>query len=296
MYDINMKRNYFITIFVLLFLMIPVYGQVNLYDMNYESPDSLEKNKIRYFFPGKEGRNRVWDFSEKLSSKESSQVKFVKDSAGVVSVIEQGKISYYRINPDTLILFGSESPLEKREYARGKISKLFPLEFGDSIIMPFRCEGMYCGNHPFREIGTTIVKVDADGSIILRENDAINNVQRVHSIDSYSLCMDVDSAALDTARLTQVIDERYEWYLPNSQYPIIETVTSTTYLNMEAIGTTKFSYCNLPEDQTAYYITPDSGDETDESDNSLDEEHQVPDIFHYNIERNGKVIQIVYDR
>lgn len=290
-----MKRVLFCSALSLLFGMTAVYGQVNLADMDLESIDSLQKSRIHYFSPGKGGRNRVWDFSQKLGSKESSQVMFMKDSTGVVSVTELGRIGYYRITPDTLILFGSESPLEKREYVKEKVSKLFPLEYGDSIIMPFQCEGMYCGDHPFREVGITTVKVDADGSIVLAENDTVRNVQRVHIIDSYSVCMDLDSAALDTARLTQVINERYEWYLSGAQYPIIENITSTTYLNMDAIGTTNYAYCNLPEDEVSYYIIPEDEDEADEEEDISDDGQQAPDIIHYKVETQGKTIRITYD-
>ncbi len=265
-------------------------------ELHGQAVDSLQKSRIRYFSPGNGGRNKVWDFSKKLSSKGSAQVMFLTDSTGVVTVVETGKISYYRTTPDTLILFGSESPLEKRVYAVEKVSKRFPLEYGDSIGDNFRCEGMYCGNHPFREVGTTSVKVDAIGSIVLAENDTIRDVRRVHTVDAYAICMDLDSAALDTARLTQVIDERYEWFIPYSQYPIVEEMTSTTYDNMDIIGTTKYAYCNLPENQVAYYITPEDEDETnEEQDGFSDEEQQSPDIIHYQIETNGKVVVITYD-
>ena len=274
--------------------MTSVYSQVSLSEMDLASTDSLQKNRIRYFSPGIGGRNKVWDFTQKLGSNESAQVLFAKDSTGVVSVIEPGKISYYRTSPDTLILIASESTLEKREYVMEKFSKKYPLEYGDSVCMGFRCEGKYCGNHLFREAGTTTVKVDADGSIVLAENDTVRNVRRVHTIDSYAICMDLDSAALDTARLTQVIDERYEWYLPGSQYPIIENVTSTTYLNMDVIGTTNYAYCNLPEDQTTYYITPEEEDETDDPDISFEEEQPIPDIIHYEVKTQGKIINITY--
>ena len=238
----------------------------------------------------------VWDFSGKLGSKGSSQVMFMKDSTGVVSVMEPGKISYYRTTPDTLILIGSESSLEKREYTVNKVSKKFPLEYGDSVSKSFRCEGMYCGDHPFREVGTTTVKVDADGAIVLAENDTIRNVRRVHTIDSYSICMDLDSAALDSAKLTLVIDERYEWYLPASQYPIIEDVTSTTFHDTEAIGTTRYACCNLPEEQVAYYITQeDEEDETGEQEGFSEEGQQVNDIIHYDVETEGKTIHLLYD-
>ena len=287
-----MKRIVFISALAWLFGMQPICAQVNLSDMDLSSADSLIKSRIRYFSPGNGGRGKVWDFSKKLSSKESLQIKFMKDSTGVISITEPSKVNHYRTTPDTLILIGSESPLDKREYAREKVSKLFPLEFGDSIIMPFRCEGVYCGDHPFREVGTSIVKVDADGLIILSENKTIENVRRVHTIDSYSICMDIDSAALDTAKLTQIIDERYEWYLANSQYPIIESVTSTTYFNMDVIGTTKYAYCNLPEDLADNYITPEDENRPDDT---IDEEQPNSDIFHYNMETNGKTVQITYN-
>lgn len=282
-------------ILLLLFWTTTAYGQVNLSDMSPASTDSLHKCKIRYFSPGTGGKNRVWDFSKKLGSKGSSQVKFMKDSNGVVSVFKPSRILYYRTSLDTLFLIGSESQLEKREYVQEKISKKFPLEYGDSLSKRFRCKGMYCGDHPFREEGITTVRVDAEGSLVLAENDTVRNVRRVHTIDSYSICMDLDSAALDTAKLTQVIDERYEWYLPESQYPILEDFTSTTYCDMEAIGTTKHAYCNLPENQETYYITPGDENETDEQEGFSGNEQQIPDIIHYRIEVQRKDINIIYD-
>ena len=289
-----MKIRVFISALSLLFGITSVYGQVNLSEMEPDSPDSLTKSRILYFSPGRGGRNMVWDFSYKLGSKESSQVMFMKDSTDMISIIEPGRILYYRTNTDTLVLIGSESTLEKRDYALRKTTRRLPLVYGDSIGKPFRCEGMYCGDHPFREVGTATVKVDAAGSIVLAENDTLSNVLRVHTIDSYSICMDIDSAALDTARLAQVIDERYEWYLPESQYPFIEDVTSTSYYNMDAVGTTKYAYCNLPEAVAARYITSDEGNETDEQEGFTDEEQQMPDIIHYDIETHGNVIQIAY--
>lgn len=292
---IKMNNRLVITALVLLFKMASAYGQMNFADIGLASADSMMKSRIRYFSPGKGGKDKVWDFSQKLGSKESSQVFFLKDSSGVVSVIERGRISYYRTTPDSLVLVGSESSLERRDYVRRKLSKIFPLEYGDSLSMPFRCEGMYCGDHPFREAGTTTVKVDAAGSVVLAGNDTIRNVRRVHTIDAYSVCMDLDTAALDTAKLTQIIDERYEWYLPGSQYPFVEDVTSTTYFDMDAIGTTKYACCNLPEDRVPYYVTHEDGSEDDEQDGFSDEEQQIPDIIHYKVETVGKTVHIAYD-
>lgn len=272
-----------------------VYGQIDLSAMDALSTDSLQKSEIRYFAPGKGGMNRVWDISQKLASKASSQVMFAKDSAGVISIMEPDRNCYYHSTADTLKLLCSESPLEKRIYLHEKTSKVFPLEFGDSITLPFRCEGMYCGDHPFREVGTRTIKVDAVGSIVLAENDTVGNVKRVHTIDSYSICMDIDSAALDTAKLTQVIAERYEWFLPDSQYPILENVISTTYYNMDAIGTTKTAFCNMPTDKAPFYITAVDEDAPDEEDDIWDGASVEPEIIHYTVETRGGVVNITYD-
>ncbi len=291
-----LRNRFFIATIALLFVTTTVCGQIHLSDMEPLSADSLQKNQIRYFSPGKGGADRVWNFSGKLRSKKSAQMMFMTDSTGILSVTEPGKINYYRMTPDTLILIGSESPLEKRVYVREKVTKLFPLEYGDSVIIPFRCEGKYCGDHHFREAGTTRVKVDAKGSIVLAENDMVRNVLRVHTIDTYSVCMDRDSIALDTARLTQVIDERYEWYLPGSQYPIIEDVTSTTYLKMDAIGTTRYAYCNLPEGEVDAYITHEDEEEADgQQEGFSDDDGQNEDIIHYQVTTQGKTINISYD-
>lgn len=290
-----MRHSFLLSILALLFGTAAVHGQVNLSEMDQTSTDSLQKCRIRYFSPGRGGRNMVWDFSGKLESRESSQVMFMKDSTDMISIIEPGRILYYRNNTDTLVLVGSESTLERRDYALSKTTRRLHLVYGDSIGKPFRCEGMYCGDHPFREVGTTTVKVDADGSIVLAENDTLRNVLRVHTIDSYSICMDIDSAALDTARLTQVIDERYEWYLPESQYPVIEDVTSTSYFNMDVVGTTRHAYCNLPPDQVPYYISQTDFPSDDEQEGFADGDVQDDGIIHYQIETHGKVIQMTYD-
>ena len=87
-----MKSTFFISVFTSLLWITAAYGQVNLSDMEPMSADSLQKSVIRYFSPGNGGRDRIWDFSKKLGSRESSQVMFWKDSTGVVSVMEPGRI------------------------------------------------------------------------------------------------------------------------------------------------------------------------------------------------------------
>ena len=51
---------------LLLFGTTTVYGQVNLSDMAADSSDSLQKSKIRYFSPGKGGKDRVCNFFPRI--------------------------------------------------------------------------------------------------------------------------------------------------------------------------------------------------------------------------------------
>lgn len=291
-HDMMLKRYLLIHALLVLFGISALYGQVNMSGMGLDCTDSLQKNRIRYFSYGSGGRNRLWDFSKRLWSNESSKVVFMKDSIGIIMVNELGNAHYYRTTPDTIILMRCESSLEEKIYPKEKKRMVFPLVYGDSISGEFICDGVYCGNHSFREIGTRNMKVDAVGSIVLAQNDTIHNVKRVHTIDTYSVCMDIDVAALDTARLVQVIDERYEWYIPDSQYPIIENVASTTYMDMEAVGTARYAYCNLPEDKVAFYMTEE---ESEEEDCSFDMETTKSDIIHYSVQTTGKVIHFAYN-
>lgn len=281
---------------MLLFGSAKVHSQAKLSDMECGATDSLQRSCIRYFSPGRGGSNRVWDFSKRLSSKESSKLMFMKDSTGIISITEPGRIKYYMTEQDSLVLVGSESPLEKRQFVKKKITLKHPLEFGDSIKKEFRCEGMYCGIHPFREAGSTYLNVDAEGTAVFAGNDSVTNVRRIHTIDTYSVCMDRDSAALDTAKLTQVIDECYGWYFPGAEYPFLELSTSTTYLNMDITESTRKAYCYFPEDKVSYYITEEDDNETNEPDGSLvTNDNTDPDIIHYKINTNGGIVGITYD-
>lgn len=293
----NKSMSFMLLVQILLLQSITtsVFGQINFHDMALDSQDSLRKSYIRNFSLGSGGRNKIWDFSNKLSSKHSQKIMFAKDSTNVISITDGEKSGYYQFYSDTLVLIASESAKETMSFPKEYVCIKNILTYNDSISTRFRCDGIYCGNHPFRRVGTSTLKVDAEGSIVLAAGDTIPNVKRVHTIDSYSICMDLDSAALDTAKLTQVVDERYAWYLNDSHYPIIENATSTTYLNMNAVLTTRYACCNLPDDKAALYVTEDDNDESDFEDSTYDEEATDSTIIHYRVETVGGIVHITYD-
>ena len=111
------------------------------------------------------------------------------------------------------------------------------------------CEGKYCGDHPFRETGTTTVKVDAEGSIVIAENDTVRNVRRVHTIDSYFICMDIDSATLDTAgSVTRYVYSATGEKLSDDGYMYMLTDTLSTFHVLYSIQTPVISEIPAKED------------------------------------------------
>lgn len=259
-------------------------------------PDSdvLALQRIPHFSAEGHGEGVVWDFSENIPDKgdTNTRIWLQKDAIGRNVVMSSHDVNYITLRNDTLYVSGNESPLIKTDFRHPLLLIHYPLSYGDSISAPFSGYGVYCGDHPFHEKGVSTVMADAEGSIVL-DDDTISNVLRVYTLKSYSLCMDLDSAALDTAKLKQVIEERYDWYARGYRYPLFTTITSTSYDNMRAIGTRQEAYCMLPDIQGLQHDPYNS--EVRRRD-SLDGGHSPAeeDIFHYSTAQTGGQITISY--
>lgn len=256
--------------------------------------DSLPKQLVEYFDPGERGTDLLWDFSGQLRSNVVQPVVYHSDSLGRISAIGKGLLCRYRLKTDTLFLIESESPLKKIHYFTPIIQMKYPLAYGDSISSPFEGLGLYCGDHLYKEKGIQSLNADASGAIILSEKDTLKNVLRVYSLKSYSLCMDMNPEALDTARLKQVIEERYEWYARGCRYPVFETVTSTSYANMELIGTTQAAYCYLPGHQNLLCDSINRDIRAQDSLERAQTEKLQESIIHYHVSVDGSNVVVRY--
>lgn len=255
--------------------------------------DVVSFQDIPYFYAEGNGEKVIWDFSDNLSEDNKIRICLQKDTLDRYVVLSDHDITYFKLSNDTLFLVGEESPLSKIDYTMPQLAMHFPLEYGDSLSVPFKGYGVYCGDHPFREQGMSSVLGDAAGSIVIGE-DTIQNVLRVYTLKSYSICMDIDSAALDTAKLKQVIEERYDWYARGYRYPIFTTITSTSYDNMQAIATGQKAWCMLPEVQE---LLSDQYNQDIRRNDSLTKAGQSiaeSDIIHYTIRQDGGQIEISY--
>lgn len=254
--------------------------------------DDISIQRIPFFHAVGYGEGLLWEFPD-IEPLGRLNIVHRKDSLGVFTMLTDRDITYYKLSNDTLYAVGMESPLIRLDYSSQLLNMNYPFSYGDSISRPFIGEGVYCGDHPFREQGTLTIVGDATGSMIVRD-DTLPDVLRTYTLKSYSICMDIDSAALDTARLKQVIEERYDWYARGYRYPVFTTLTSTSYNNMQEIGTVQKAYCMLPDTQC---LLIDSVNEDIRRTDSLLRSEQARanmDIMHYTVSINGNIVSIEY--
>ncbi len=260
---------------------------------NVIQPDSMIKNCIEYFDSGNDGENQLWDFSAICQSDKKHVVINKQNGENILSFEDTG-LFYYLIKDDSLFLCSNESRLKKINYDSPILVMHYPFVYADSISKPFLGYGVYCETHHFKESGFVTLHGDAYGSIILSEKDTIPNVLRVHTLKSYSLAMDMEFEALDTAKLKQVIEERYQWFARGYRYPVFETITSTSYADLKTLGTTYQAYCYLPEDQMTLNDSINIEIQKHDLEEKTHQDALKKNIFHYDIQVNGNIINVNY--
>lgn len=257
-------------------------------------PDSDDVNMsiIHYLNATGYGKNKVWNFND-IDAIEASKLSHRRDFQGRIIEFGNNHVSHLILQTDTLFISSNETPLSRIVYNKPLMLMRYPLAYGDSVSAPFCGNGVYCGDHPFREQGISTIIADAKGSIVI-DNDTIPNVLRVYSLKSYSICMDIDSAALDTARLKQVIEERYDWYARGYRYPLFTAITSTSYDATKVIGTSQKAYCMLPESQRLQNDPYNQAIRNKDSLSLAERNNADEEIFHYTIDQNGNQFTINY--
>lgn len=290
------QKTGILTMLCLLASILPVFPQhVINFKSNGLMTNSLVRKSINYIDAGESGENKLWDFSGQLHANGNDVISIRVDSLNKIAVVYNGKLDSLIMKKDSLFLLSAESPLDKAEYKHGALLMHYPLCYGDSIAKPFIGYGRYCGNHYYKQTGQMIIQADRYGDMIISEDDTLKNVLRVYCLRSYSVAMDMDSAALDTSRLRQVIEEHYLWYARGCRYPVVESLTSTSYIGLSAIGTIHKAWCFLPDDQSQLtdYINQDI--RKNDSLESVRREEMEKDIFHYTVTVENGHIHLKYN-
>lgn len=263
--------------------------------------DNIIRYCMDYFDPGVGGKDLIWDFSNYFSNSQEKHFFVSQIEPDTIKVLEEDRKSVYVINDDSLLQMSYEDRLTKIHYNQSVLKMKFPSILTDSISKSFSGLGIYCADHYLSEEGNISVYSDAYGKIILSEKDTLESVRRIHSIKSYYVAMDADSNSLDMSKLKQVIEERYEWYAMDYCYPVIENVVSTSYSNLDYIGSTRYAYCNLPEDNKLLLNfnnrnnNGENGGEEPYKENYSDTSKNFQNIIDFRINKEGEIIHLNYD-
>ena len=211
----------------------------------------FSRRAVEFFDAGDNGHDCLWDFSNLEVSGEEETVCQDLDSLGQMVITCNKEIKYFITRGDSLLQIGSETPLTDIWYSFPILGMKFPMALNDSISKKFEGYGVYCGDRFYKQSGISSIVVDGYGDIVVSENDTLKNALRVYKLLSYSIAMDMDPSKIDSAKLKQVVEETYEWYIDGIERPAYESVTSTSYSNMNPLGTTHYAYCYLTDDDVA---------------------------------------------
>ena len=254
--------------------------------------DELLLKTIPYFNITAEGEKNTWDLSN-LSFVGTKKIRHTSICKGSIISITNHDITYYWLNNDVLFVTGKESPLCKVEYSVPLLKMRYPLAYGDSVSMPFKGNGIYCGDHYFREQGFATVIADAMGKILL-DDDTLYNTIRISTLKSYSICMNMDSLSLDTASTKQVIELRYDWYARGYRYPIITTISKTSYSGMQSVGTKQEAFCLFPRTQRSAKDTINAEIRSNDSILLSNNATENKDIIHFSLSQSDNNIAVNY--
>lgn len=263
------------------------------YDFNaIRVGDNVCKDQIAYLHSANSGKDVTWDFSN-MQRQKRYQIDFYCDSDSVIIFeLTPDRINKYSADKNALLLVGIENPLEKIDYSEPVKYLEYPFSYGDSFVSPYSGKGTYCKTHNIETSGNIDVEADGAGALILSDEDTISNVIRIHSIRSGAVFMHLDNDSTDEAksRIKQEIEERYQWYARGYRYPLLETVSTSYYKDMDLVSCIQKAYCYAPELQRTLH------DEQNDSIQRIDSisNVQIADIFHYKVETIGNQVKLSY--
>lgn len=281
---------------LLMLVSIPAWSQnVLTHETNLmRDSDNITLQFVAFCYPGDNGKIVVWDFSNVDISNEDHNISFSVDSLKHFHRIENCEISSYVLCDNKLEQYKIENRLLKMKFAPRLLTMKYPLNYGDSLSSFFDGYGRYCGNHVVRVSGQVSIDVDGEGSLILSKNDTLNNVLRVYTLTTKAMAIDFDYAVIDSSKLKQEIEEKYEWYARGYRYPVYTIIQRTSFSNLQPVGTTRYAYRLLPEN---YTVPHDATNDSILSKDSLQAgltNARNDNFFHYDVILDNSFVNVDY--
>lgn len=215
-----------------------------------QTGDSLTFIKTNFFYAGAAGEDAYWDYSG-WEETGSYILKFDTLKNNQLLGFDPQKLWKYHVVEKGLALSGYEDNLTRVDYGEEKLILPLPLQYGQTYSKAYQGQGLYSGTHHIKTFGMVQITADAQGTLILSETDTLYNTLRVYTVDTEAVRLSKDSCRNDSDNLKQVITERYQWFVRGYRYPVLETVCSSTYHNLNHIATQQYGYLCPPTIQAA---------------------------------------------
>ena len=294
--------------FILLFTCSPMSLAQNILSLaaNMLQPgDSIVKEEVEYVYSGNSGKNVIWDFSN-LTVENSYYLKYDTLNKSQFVGYDAHKTYKYHLSNDSLKLLGYESPLIGVEYQRPQLIMPFPLQLNQVYISDFQGDGLYCGTRYERTFGTIKIEAEAEGTLILSEKDTLPNTLRIYTVNTEAILLNRDSSQNASGNIKQIITEHYQWFARGYRYPVFETITSSTYDNLNHVSTQQHAYRCKPEVQQILQdsineririndkLITSNGDNDRQSDDNDALDSGNPG-FSYQLATNNNHVNIIYN-
>ena len=170
---------------------------------------------------GESGDSCLWDFSSIQDSLFHTSACYLTktDDSTQIGVHRLATRYYYHQTADSLYATGYETATTHMHYIEPELLMAYPFDYGDTLFSSFVGQGEYCRMLPVCVKGSTQVKADARGTLVLPDI-TIPNTLRIHTI------REIQKPNPDNAHITMHI---YQWFSPTVSYPLLETMQIQTF-------------------------------------------------------------------
>ncbi len=257
----------------ILLFSLPAFSQHRLTEKNnlMRPGDEIIKQQVDYKDPGRSGENVLWDFSKLKTVNPEYKLRYVlprarRDSTYIVGMdtfriknIRKNELVtgrehqtnyYYHFKDSLLCILGYENSTTLMHHNSPLPVMQFPMKYETKITTDYSSECLYSQSVLMSTHGKIQVEADAFGKMILPSKDTLNNVLRIHSVQTI---FSDSIPSMDSIRIDTRI-ETYKWYSKGYRYPVFETIRTVHRLDsIKDVFTTAFFY----PPQEHYYLEDD---------------------------------------
>lgn len=215
---------------------------------NLRDGDSLCLTQAEYILCGEAGENAVWDFRD-VKTVKSESFKFEQKNDSIIFAYGETASTCYKTSEKGISVCSVENQLQKVQYHKPLLTLPLTLSFGNIYSADIKSTINYCNKSRTTAEGSVLIDADGFGTLILPNEETLRNVLRIHTVETQYLFDSEDTLKSKGQNLRHVINDKYQWFAQGYRYPVVESVSSSTYHNQTHIATRQYSLINFPSVQ-----------------------------------------------